>query len=216
MNKVSLLCFLYDKIRNLRIKRFLEKKIANLEGGYAYSQTIRKIYKNNYGLTIGYGTYGGCFNNSALFHRNIKIGNYCSFAPTIYISTANHPINIFTSHPITYETYNGIGIKKRNLGNLGNRHLVIGNDVWVGQNVIITSNCHHIGNGVVIGAGSIVTKDIPDYAIVVGNPAKIIKYRFSEEKIKKIELTQWWELDKKELSDKIDEYLNITQEYGKE
>lgn len=140
----------------------------------------------------------------------------CSFAPTSYISTANHPINIFTSHPITYETYNGIGIKKRNLGNLGNRHLVIGNDVWVGQNVIITSNCHYIGNGVVIGAGSIVTKDIPDYAIVVGNPAKIIKYRFSEEIIKKIELTQWWKLDKKELSDKIDEYLNITQEYGKE
>lgn len=212
MNKINILLFLHKKIKNSRVKKLIEKKIASLEGGVAYSKTLRKIYKTNYGLDIGYGSYGGCFNNSALWHRNISIGNYCSFAPTVYISTANHPIDIFTSHPITYETWNGIGKKKRNLGNLGDRYLKIGNDVWVGQNVIITSGCHYIGDGVVIGAGSIVTKDVPDYTIVVGNPAKIIKYRFSEEIILKIKETKWWELDKDELSLRIDDLIQITKE----
>jgi len=70
--------------------------------------------------------------------------------------------------------------------------LEIGNDVWVGYNVIITNKCKKIGNGAVIGAGSIVTKDVPAYSIVAGNPAKVIKYRFDEKTIDKIEKSKWW------------------------
>ena len=70
--------------------------------------------------------------------------------------------------------------------------LTIGNDVWVGYNVIITNKCQNIGNGAVIGAGSVVTKDVPAYSIVAGNPAKIIRYRFDEETISIIEKSEWW------------------------
>ena len=62
-------------------------------------------------------------------------------------------------------------------GNLPKTHLIIGNDVWIGNHVIILAHVSHIGNGAVIGAGAVVTKDVPDYAVMAGNPARIIKYR---------------------------------------
>jgi len=76
--------------------------------------------------------------------------------------------------------------------------IIIKHDVWIGANCTILDEIT-IGNGAVIGAGSVVTKDVPAYAIVGGNPAKIIKYRFSPEIIREIEATQFWELDMSEI-----------------
>ena len=75
---------------------------------------------------------------------------------------------------------------------------VIGNDVWIGSRVIIKQGLN-IGTGAVIGAGSIVTKDVPEYAIVAGCPARIIRYRFDENTIKRLLATQWWTLSEKEI-----------------
>lgn len=77
----------------------------------------------------------------------------------------------------------GIAMRKKTCrlptqqGNLPKTHLIIGNDVWIGNHVIILAYVSHIGNGAVIGAGAVVTKDVPDYAVMAGNPARIIKYR---------------------------------------
>ena len=68
----------------------------------------------------------------------------------------------------------------------------IGNDVWIGRSAIVLSGTS-IGNGAVIGAGSVVTKDVPDYAIVAGNPAKLIRYRFDEQTIKELQSLKWWD-----------------------
>lgn len=73
--------------------------------------------------------------------------------------------------------------------------LTIGNDVWIGQYAVILPSCDYIGDGAVIGAGSIVTKNVPDYAIVAGNPAKVIKYRFSDEQIEQLKEIKWWDWD---------------------
>ena len=67
----------------------------------------------------------------------------------------------------------------------------IGNDVWIGRSAIVLSGVN-IGNGAVIGAGSVVTKDVPDYAIVAGNPAKLIRYRFDEHTIQELQSLKWW------------------------
>jgi serine acetyltransferase len=71
--------------------------------------------------------------------------------------------------------------------------------VWIGASAIILPRVSKIGNGAIIGAGSIVTKDVLPYAIVAGNPAKIMRMRFNKDIIKKLEESKWWELDKKRL-----------------
>ena len=70
---------------------------------------------------------------------------------------------------------------------------MIEDDVWIGLNAIITCGCKRIGRGAIIGAGSIVTKDVEPYTIVGGSPAKVIRKRFDEERIKKLEVSRWWE-----------------------
>lgn len=212
------LCSIFIWIRkrssHTKINRFLEKKIAQLDGGFYYSLKIRDLYKELHGLSIGYGTYGGCWNNSAMWWSNIVIGNYCSFAGQVSLFPCDHPTDLFTTHPITYDTYSSGAEKQRHFGT-EKPSLHIGHGVWFGSNSVVLSGCKIIGNGAIIGAGSVVTHDVPPYAIVVGNPAKILRYRLSEEEIKKVEATQWWQLDKNELNNKMDEFLTLTQHHEK-
>ena len=90
---------------------------------------------------------------------------------------------------------------------------VIGNDVWIGQNVIILPSVSVIGNGAVIGAGSIVTKNVPPFAIVAGNPAKIMKYRFSDDIINRIEQSAWWDKSIEDLKKNKMEFEMFTKPY---
>lgn len=85
-----------------------------------------------------------------------------------------------------------------NDGNIEDYKTIIENDVWIGSNVVVLNGLH-IGTGAIIGAGAVVTKDVPPYAIVVGNPARIIKYRFDKEMIKKLLKSKWWELEAEEM-----------------
>ena len=131
-------------------------------------------------------------------HEAIEsIGAFCSFATGVE-AVWNHESYISTHSMMTPSNFvndvvlsrkgmpEPIGLKVRDRTRPYKR-LTIGNDVWLGRNVIIT-NHSNIGNGVIAGAGAVITKDIPDYAIVVGVPARIIKYRFPEEQIKKLKL----------------------------
>ena len=77
-------------------------------------------------------------------------------------------------------------------------NVVIGNDVWIGHNAIIVGEVN-VGNGAIIAAGSVVTKDIPPFSIVAGVPAKVIKKRFSNDIINEIEFLKWWDFSKEEL-----------------
>ena len=207
MNKVKILSFIFNHCHNNIVQRKCIKKICLLEGGEAYSKTARDLFEKTYGLHIGYGTYGGIWTSAQLRYENLSIGNYCSIASNVNIYTENHPTHFFSSHPIMYNPDLG-ATKSLSFS----RHLSIGNDVWIGQNVIILPGCHSIGNGAVIGAGSIVTKDVEPYTINVGNPAKPIKKHFSETTIQKLEATRWWVMEKDELLRNKDYLQRIVQE----
>jgi len=204
------LVLLYGIVHSDRLRGLIRSLIVKHEGGILYSTTIRSIYKKYHDIDIGYGTYGGCFILSNI-RPNIRIGNYCSIATRIDLLRANHPITDFTTHPIAHrKMFNNKLQKDRFHWN----ELNIGNDVWIGQNVIVLPTCSFIGNGAVIGAGSIVTKDVPAYSIVVGNPARVIKKRFSNEIIKKLEETQWWNWDKESLIKNIEKLERIVRGEG--
>lgn len=142
-----------------------------------------------YHCTINDHSYVGA--GSKLFYTTL--GKYCSIGGDCKIGSASHPLNFISSSPIFYTKTNLTGeVWCDNDKNYTSyKPVVIGNDVWIGSSATILGGIK-IGNGAVIGAGAVVTKDVPDYAIVGGVPAKIIRKRFSDEIIEKLLKSEWW------------------------
>ena len=124
------------------------------------------------------------FTGRNCFISDTIIGKYCSISDYVAIGLQNHAMDGFSTYPTLNKP-------------VKNKVTYIGNDVWIGYGSKILAGVK-IGTGAIIGAGSIVTKDVPPYAIVVGVPAKIIKYRYSEQDIKQLLSTEWWNLKLKE------------------
>jgi virginiamycin A acetyltransferase len=138
---------------------------------------------------IGKGTYISL--NASISYATI--GNFCSIGPNLVCGWGIHPIDGISTSPAFYSTkkQNGFAFSKRD--KLDERKpILIGNDVFIGANVTVLDGVQ-IGDGAVIGAGAVVSKNIPPYAIAVGSPIKIIKYRFSQEVIQKLLEIKWWD-----------------------
>lgn len=119
-------------------------------------------------------------------NNGVVIGSFCSIASNVVIQEYNHR----TDSASTYNVISGVLNQTANMSvSKGPIHIEDG--VWLGSNTVVLSGVT-IGRGAVIGAGSVVVKDIPPYAIAVGNPAKVVKYRFSDEAIKEVEDSKWW------------------------
>lgn len=169
------------------------------------------IYLNsiiiNKNITVGdYTIYNDFINNPIYFEKNnvlyhypinydqLIIGKFCSIAcGTKFIFTsANHTLNSLSSYtfPLFWEEWE---LDKKDVANAWDNKgdIIIGNDVWIGYEAIILSGVH-IGDGAIIGARSVVSKDVPPYTIVGGIPAKEIRKRFDENTIKKLLKIQWW------------------------
>lgn len=128
-------------------------------------------------------------------HReSIRIGKFCSIARNVTLQSYNHNIKKITSYFIGQNFFN----EKWDDEQVSKGDITIKNDVWIGAHSIILGGVT-IGNGAVIAANSMVNKDVPDYAIVGGTPAKVLGYRFSEEIIEKLLNEQWWNWSKEEI-----------------
>ena len=139
---------------------------------------------------IGDFSYIGLF----AFVNNTSVGKYCSISMNFKSGLGIHPTNLASTSPIFYSKKHAI---KSSLG-FGRlkrvneyKRVTIGHDVWIGADVIIMDGVK-VGNGAIIAAKAVVTKDVPSYAVVGGVPAKCIKYRFSDEIISKLEALSWW------------------------
>lgn len=153
-----------------------------------YCKQIGKKNKFTKGVFIEEGAKIGSYNYFGPYTmiNNASIGNYCSIAPSVKIGQGQHSIDKVT-------TYQAIS-KKIFKHSLNTSPSILKNDIWCGANVVIMQDVT-IGNGAVIGANSVVTKNVPDYAIVVGVPAKILRYRLPDEEIKKIMKSEWYKKD---------------------
>ena len=123
---------------------------------------------------------------------NAEIGKFCSIAAGVRIGLGSHPLTYASTHPSFYSKSQPLvrTFANKDTYNCFKRTL-IGHDVWIGEKALIKDGVR-IETGAVIGAGAVVTKDVPAYAIVAGVPAKIIKYRFDETTRKRILDTEWW------------------------
>ena len=132
---------------------------------------------------------------------NTKIGKFCSIAGGVRIGLSEHPLAFISTSPVFYDSSQLLPKALTNATNDYGKFLetVVEADVWIGQSAIIKSGVR-IGVGSVVGAGSVVTRDVPPYTISAGNPARPIRKRFEEELCLILEESHWWELDDSVLS----------------
>lgn len=137
--------------------------------------------------------------NNVLYHYSINqdrliIGKFCSIAcgAKFLFNSANHTLKSLSSYtfPLFFEEW---GLDKKNVASAWDNKgdIIIGNDVWIGYEAVIMAGVH-IGDGAVIAARAVVTKDVPPYTIVGGTPARKIRMRFEEETIARLQQIQWW------------------------
>lgn len=174
---------------------------------YFPEESICPVYKNKDSYTL-FNTKCGKYSYGPLCDHSFveSVGAFTSIADGCDV-VANHAMNYISTHMNFHyddslsedmDSYDDRSWVKWYFGGvkpqgtiLGHKKIKIGNDVWLGRNVIIT-NYSDIGNGVIAGAGSIITKPVPDYAVVVGAPARIIRYRYKTEQIEALNKIQWW------------------------
>jgi acetyltransferase-like isoleucine patch superfamily enzyme len=140
------------------------------------------------------------------FYFGCRIGRYCSFGEQVQIGRHPHPMHWVSTSPFFYLQFkdvldqplpNGIDLDvhrdfKRSTAPVTAKLTLIGNDVWIGHGAFILPGVH-IGDGAVIAAMSVVTKNVPPYAVVAGSPARIVRYRFSQEQIEALQASKWWD-----------------------
>lgn len=139
---------------------------------------------------IGRGTYGSPRVLSWRDGTALEIGSFCSISDTVTIMLGGeHRVDWVTTYPFSFFFPEAAGFKghPRTRGDV-----VIGNDVWIGYEALILSGVR-VGNGAVVGARSVVTRDVEPYSIVAGNPARHVRFRFDEATVKALEAIAWWD-----------------------
>ena len=162
-----------------RLYRILSFR-KGIYGKYGIGNKFMKNVLISEGSIVGNYNYIG---SKTTINKAI-IGNYCSIAPNVTIGPGEHNITHFS-------TCERINEKMGLMCDLEEKECVISNDVWIGANVIVLRGVH-IGNGAVLAAGAVVTSDVPDYAVVAGVPARIIKYRFNEKLTNRLIASRWF------------------------
>jgi len=149
------------------------------------------------------GQYFGM--NESCFIARARIGAFCAIGARSAINPFNHPSNWLSIHEFQYhpksfdwvEEYSDFARLERTPDMFS--EVVVGNDVWTGHNVNVMAGVN-VGDGAIIAAGSVVTKDVPPFAIVAGVPATVKRYRFPEKTIERLLRVKWWDLELSELS----------------
>ncbi|TXJ42667.1 Vat family streptogramin A O-acetyltransferase [Brachyspira aalborgi] len=172
--KIPSLCFIKNVIKNPNI----------IVGEYTYYDDINGAENFESHVTHHYDFIGD----------KLIIGKFCAIAKGIefIMNGANHRINAITTYPFNIMK-NGWEKSAPSLSDLKLKgNTIIGNDVWIGQNVTVLPAVH-IGDGAIIGANSVVAKDIPPYSVAVGNPCEVKRKRFDEDLIEYLLKIKWWD-----------------------
>ena len=214
----------------MKLKYYIQKLLGNIlntpiiPAGKTCGYSLTKSEKANSSIAdnarvnapyflhgVEVGAYSYVAKNSNI--TNCTIGKFCSIGPNFCCGLGIHPTNGISTSPMFYSTskVNGASMVKENTA-VESKHTIIGNDVFIGANVTVLDGVT-IGDGAVIGAGAVVSKNIPPYAIAVGCPIRIIKYRMTDVQIAAMQRIQWWNWDDDRLQEiekmfeDIDEFI---------
>jgi virginiamycin A acetyltransferase len=199
---------LIDALEAIELHEEVAQVISAKSKIYKFSLPYTRNFSRYIKYEVGEYTYGAPIVKDWHQGSTLKIGDFCSIAENVTILLGgNHPIDWVSSFPFgaIFEEFKDRCSEYPEKMSKGN--VIIGNDVWIGLNSTILSGIT-IGDGAIIAANAVVTKNVEPYTIVGGNPAKILKKRFSDEAISKLLLIQWWNWDIDRIKDNLDLILS--------
>lgn len=152
---------------------------------------------------VGRYTYGGLKVYSSAPNNRLSIGSFCSIAPeVVFVLNNEHRTDTVSTYPFKVKMFHSAKYEAESKGGI-----IVGDDVWIGARATILDGVT-IGQGAVVAAGAVVTKDVPPYAIVGGVPAKVLKYRFSDEIVSNLNGIDFNMLEKSFVADNIDDFYS--------
>lgn len=163
-------------------------------------------------LEVDMDSYSYVVNDSDIAYATI--GKFCSIAAMTRINPGNHPMHRASQAHFTYRAsayFDGEADEEGFFAWRREHHVAIGHDVWIGHGAIVLPG-RNIGTGAVVAAGAVVTKDVPDYAIVGGNPARLIRYRFQAEVAARLKALAWWNWDHQRLREALPHFRSLNAE----
>lgn len=199
-------------MKNYTIAFYYQLKFKKLKiGNNVALNKVNFGYSNSVGDgcnlgNLSMGNFSYCASDCIL--QNAEIGKFCAIGPSVKIGLGFHPTHLASIHPSFYSNEKQVEVTftKEKLFQ-DRKKTIIGNDVWIGAGVIIMDGVK-IGNGAVIGAGAVVVKNVKDYEIVGGIPAKTIRFRFSEQKISELLKSRWWDWSIEKISKNTNSFFS--------
>lgn len=193
----------------IRIIAKVMKKARLSSVHHSYIDSTSKIEAGSSFYQSTLNKFSFCGYDCDVYHATI--GSFTSIANQVVIGGARHPMEWVGMSPVFYEGRDSIKEKFSEHSLEASPKTIVGNDVWIGRSAIVLSGVN-VGNGAVIGAGAVVTKDVPAYGIVAGNPAKLIRFRFEKDTINELEEINWWALEE-EVIVKLAEHIKNPQKF---
>lgn len=182
----------------------LLKKIRGVTIINSCVHSTAKIESGSHIVSSSFDRYSFCGYDCEIV--NTVIGSFCSIANNVVIGGAMHPVDWVSMSPVFYEGRDSVKRKFSKHKRGADKRTYIGHDVWIGQGALIKQGVR-IGTGAVVGMGAVVTKNVADYEIVAGNPARLIKKRFDDELICALLKTAWWNFSDDRLNE-LGRYFN--------
>jgi chloramphenicol O-acetyltransferase type B len=178
-------CYIFDSTLGDRVQ---VQEGCSIFRSLMESQTV--IYPRSRLSEVRFGSYS--YVNEQALMRGVSVGRFSSIGPHFLCGYGEHPSDLVSTSPVFYSTRNQCGKSFADKDYFAEeRATSIGHDVWVGTRVFVRDGVS-IGNGAIVAAGAVVVKDVPDYAIVGGVPARVIRFRFADAVIRQLLEIEWW------------------------